>query len=146
MNQPTAERALHELDVLVGEWTTQATWPNGETYTGKSTVEWLDSKAHLVQRTVLGHPKAPYGISVIGCDGANGTYYMLYSDDRGVCRVMQMSIGNGEMRLRREGAPFAQRFIGKFSADGRTITGYWEMAEDGTNYTKDFDLTYSKVG
>src|ERR1041385_6033816 len=97
MNQPTAEHALHELDVLVGEWTTQATWPNGQTYAGKSTVEWLDSKGALLQRTVLGHPKAPYGISVIGCDGAKGTYYMLYSDDRGVCRVMEMSIGNGEM-------------------------------------------------
>ena len=113
---------------------------------GQDNLEWLDSKAHLVQRTVLGHPKAPGSVSVIGCDGANGTYYQLYSDDRGVCRVVQMSIGNGELRMWREGAPFAQRFIGTFSSDGKTITGHSEMAEDGTNYHHDFDLTFRKAG
>jgi hypothetical protein len=42
-----------------------------------------------------------------GCDAANGTYYQLYSDERGVCRVYEMSIGNGEWRLWREGEPSA---------------------------------------
>jgi hypothetical protein len=146
MNQPTAEHALHELEVLVGEWTMQATWPSGETWPGRATYEWLDSKAHLLVRGSLDHPQAPDNVSVIGCDAANGTYYMLYSDARNVCRVMHMTIGKGELRLWREGAPFAQRFIGTFSADGKTITGYWEISEDGTNYAKDFDLTYRKVG
>jgi hypothetical protein len=146
MNQPTAERALRELEVLVGQWTMQATWPSGETWPGKATYEWLDSKAHLLVRGSLEHPQAPDNVSVIGCDGANETYYMLYSDQRGVCRVMHMSIGNGELKLWRVGEPFAQRFFGTFSADSRTITGYWEMAEDGQNYKKDFDLIYRKAG
>ena len=51
-----------------------------------------------------------------------------------------MSIGNGEWKLWREGEPFSQRFTGTFSDDGNTITGRWEIAEDGTNYTTDFDL------
>lgn len=97
MNQPTAEQALHELEVLVGEWTMQATWPNGETYPGRVTFEWLESKAHLLQRGTLDHSKAPDNICVIGCDAANGTYYMLYSDERVVCRVMQMNIGSGSI-------------------------------------------------
>jgi len=41
-------------------------------------------------------------------------------DDRGVCRVYEMSIGDGEWRLWREGEPFPQRFTGRFEDDGKT--------------------------
>src|SRR5947208_16904963 len=80
-----------------------------------------------------------------GSDAANGTYYQLYSDDRGVCRVYEMSIGDGEWRLWREGEPFSQRFIGRFEDGGDTIVGRGEMAEDGTNYSTDFDLIDRRV-
>ncbi len=75
----------------------------------------------------------------------HGTYVQLYSDESGVCRVCAMSFGGGEWRLRREGEPFPQRFTATISEDGNTIAGRWEKAEDGTNYTTDFDLTYRKV-
>jgi hypothetical protein len=145
MDQPTAERALRELEPLVGQWTLQATWPSGETWPGRTSFEWFDSKSHLIQRGSLDHLQAPDHVSVIGCDGANGTYYQLYSDERVVCRVMQMSIGNGEMKLWRDGEPFSQRFTGVFSPDGNTITGRWEIAEDGISYATDFDLTFTRV-
>jgi hypothetical protein len=145
MNQPTAEQALRELEPLIGEWTLEAKWPNGETWPGRATFEWLDSGAHLLQHGTLDHPQAPANVSVIGCDGANGTYYQLYSDERGVCRVFQMTIGNGELKLWRDGAPFSQRFIATLSDDGNTITGRWEIAEDGKNYRPDFDLSSRKA-
>ncbi len=56
-----------------------------------------------------------------------------------------MSIGAGEWTLWRDGEPFPQRFFGTISEDGNTITGRWEKAEDGTNYTTDFFLTYRRV-
>ena len=84
-------------------------------------------------------------VSIIGCDAANGTYYQLYSDERVVCRVMEMSIDDREWRLWREGEPFPQRFTGTFEDDGDTIVGRWEKAEDGTNYETDFDLIYRRV-
>jgi hypothetical protein len=99
----------------------------------------------LVQRWTVDLPEAPNGTAIIGCDAVNGTYFQLYSDDRGVCRVYQMSIGDGEWKLWREGAPFPQRFTGKISEDGEKISGRWEKAEDGTNYTTDFYLTYTRV-
>ena len=106
---------------------TEAIWPGG----GRVTFEWHDSKAHLVERGTVELPEAPDNISIIGCDGANGTYFQLYSDERGVCRIYEMSIGNGEWKLWREGEPFSQRFTATFSDDGNTITGRWEIAEDG---------------
>jgi len=48
-----------------------------------------------------------------------------------------MSIGGGEWKLWREGEPFSRRFTATFTDDGNTITGRWEIAEDGTNYTTD---------
>jgi hypothetical protein len=147
MDQPTAEDALRRLEPLVGEWTLQAIgadrqpWPGG----GRFTFEWHASGAHLVQHGTVDHPDAPDNVSIIGCDAANGTYYQLYSDERGVCRVYEMSIGDGEWKLWREGEPFSQRFTGTFGDDGNTITGRWEIAEDGANYTTDFDLICRRV-
>jgi hypothetical protein len=43
----------------------------------------------VVQRSTVEMPEAPNTISIIGCDAANGTYYQLYSGDRGVCRVYE---------------------------------------------------------
>jgi hypothetical protein len=147
MDQPTAEMALKKLEPLVGEWTLEAKsagggpWPGG----GESMIEWHESGAHLVQKTTIVIPEAPNAISIMGCDAANGTYYQLYSDDRGVCRVYEMSFGDGEWRLWRVGEPFAQRFTARLEDDGNRIVGHWEIAEDGTNYQTDFDVIYTKV-
>ena len=146
MDQPTADEALRRLEPLVGEWTLEATWPSGERWPGKATFEWHDSGAHLVQHASLQHPQAPDNVSIIGCDAANATYFQLYSDERGVCRVCEMSVGDGEWKLWRRGAPFDQRFTGTFSADGNTITGRWEIDEDGNGFATDFDLVFRRVG
>jgi hypothetical protein len=147
MSQPTAEHMLRELEPLVGEWTLEARWPGGEPWPGggRVTFEWLPSGAHLLQRGTVELPEAPDNISVIGCDAASGTYSQLYSDERGVCRIYEMSIGDGGWRLWREGEPFSQRFTGTFSEDGNTITGRWEIAEDGRTYATDFDVVYRRI-
>jgi hypothetical protein len=69
----------------------------------------------------------------------------LYSDERGVCRIYEMSINDDEWNLWREGEPFSQRFTARISDDGNTITGRWEIAEDFAHYTTDFDLIYRRV-
>ncbi len=90
-------------------------------------------------------PGAPDSVSIMGCDAANGTYFQLYSDERGVCRVYEMSIGEGRWELWREGEPFPQRFTATISDDGETIVGRWEKAPDGRTWETDFDLTYRKA-
>src|SRR5215212_7518258 len=147
MDQPTAEEALGRLGPLVGEWILEARPPDGPPWPGeaRTTIEWHDSGAHLVSRFTVEMPEAPDGLSIMGCDAANGTYYQLYSDERGVCRVYEMSIGDGEWRLWREGEPFPQRFSATISDDGETIVGRWEKAPDGRTWETDFDLTYRKA-
>jgi hypothetical protein len=148
MSQPTAEDALSKLEPLIGEWKLEAIPPGGDPWPGEAgaTIEWHDSRAHVIVRSTVEMPEAPDAIAIMGCDAANGTYYQLYSDDRGVCRVYEMSIDDGEWRLWREGEPFAQRFSGRFEDGGNTIVGRWERADDGSNFETDFDLIYRRVG
>jgi hypothetical protein len=56
-----------------------------------------------------------------------------------------MGLRDGQWTLRREGPPFAQRFTATFAADGETITGRWEIAEEGQDWRTDFDVTYTRV-
>jgi hypothetical protein len=90
-------------------------------------------------------PEAPDGVAVIGFDGMSGSYYQLYTDERDVQRVYEMSLSDGVWKLWRDGEPFSQRFTGTFSEDGKTMTGRWEIAEDHKTWRTDFDMTYTKV-
>jgi hypothetical protein len=138
---------LARLEVLVGEWTLEATLPSGEPMAGggRSTFEWHDSHAFLVQRSAIETPNAPDSISIIGCDGDNETFVQLYSDDRGVCRIYEMRLDHNEWTLRRKGLPFPQRFVATIGADGNAIVGRWEKSEDGLDFTIDFHLTYRRI-
>jgi hypothetical protein len=87
----------------------------------------------------------PDGLSIMGCDGATGTYVQLYSDERGVSRIYQMSMDDGRWELWRQGDPFPQRFRGSFSHDHNTISGQWEKAEDGITFGLDFTVVYRRL-
>jgi hypothetical protein len=147
VDQPTAENALKELEPLVGEWELEATPPGGPPWPGEASItfEWMEGAPFLIERSVVEMPEAPNAICVIGCDAANGNYFQLYSDDRGVCRIYELSIGDDEWKIWREGEPFDQRFTGRFSEDGNRIDASWEAAKDGTNWETDFDLVFTRV-
>jgi hypothetical protein len=147
MDQQTAEDALKELERLVGEWTLEAIPPGGEPWPGeaRASFEWMEDRRLLIARTEIEMPEAPNSVCVMGCDAANGAYYQLYTDDRNVCRVYEMSISDGEWRLWREGEPFAQRFTGHFTDDGNKIEGRWEY-EEGDGWKTDFELIFRRVG
>ena len=147
MSESIDTAARERLGALVGEWTMEAIPPGGPPWPGEGRVTfvWFEDAPLLIQRWHVDLPEAPDGVAVIGCDGMSGTYYQLYTDDRDVQRIYEMSLDAGVWRLWRDGAPFSQRFTGTFSEDGRTITGRWEIAEDGTTWNTDFDLIYTKV-
>jgi hypothetical protein len=147
MNESIDTAARERLEALIGEWTLEARppeappWPGG----GRVTFAWLEGAALLIERWHIDMPEAPDGVAVIGCDGIGGAYYQLYTDERDVQRIYQMSLDGGVWKLWRDGPPFSQRFTGTFSQDGTTIAGRWEIAEDGETWTTDFDLIYTKA-
>ena len=147
MDQPTAADALRKLERLIGEWTLSVSAPDGEPWpgSGRTVFAWDPSGAFVTQRTTIDRPDAPDSLCIIGCDAENGTYFQLYSDARGVCRVYEMTIAGPQWTLTRRGDPFPQRFTATISDDGESMTARWERADDGENFAPDFDIAYRKV-
>jgi hypothetical protein len=153
MNQQTpftSNLALDALAPFIGEWKIEITsisaYPDPSIMVeGQSSFAWLEGGAFLVQHSEISASEFPRSTAVMGPDAEAGTYYMLYYDSRGVSRIYRMTFSSGIWSLWREFPGFSQRFHGTFSEDGRSITAYWEMSSDGSNWDRDFDLTYAKL-
>ncbi len=148
--------ALKKLDVLLGKWVMQASVGGQSLGSGRAEFKWLEGGSFLVRHEDAQPAESlpaemiaasPFPISaIIGLDESTEQFTMLYSDARGVSRVLQMSLSNGVWKMWRNAPGFLQRFTGAFSDNGNTMTGYWEKSSDGSNWERDFDLTYTKIG
>lgn len=138
---------LKDLEVLIGEWEIEITFPANPpgTVLGRASFEWLDDGSFLMMRSGNRTGGPPQSVSVIGRDNALETYTMLYFDDRGVSRIYNMSFKDHEWKQWRESPDFWQRFTGTLSDDGNTISAEWENSKDGVSWKHDFYLTYRKV-
>lgn len=88
---------------------------------------------------------APDGVAIFAVDEDSGELIQHYFDSRGVVRRYATSIEDGVWSLRKLTPGFAQRFLAEFSADGGTIEGAWEKADDGVTWEHDFTLVHRKV-
>jgi hypothetical protein len=154
----TLERTLENLNRLVGSWVTQATHPAlpGLVVSGTIEVEWLEGKRFLIHRGRVDHPDFPDSISIIGdmehdrasalgkTDAEDQSLGMHYFDSRGVFRAYRSSIDDHAFRIWRNAPGFSQRFTGKFSPDGDTIAGVWELSEDDVTFRDDLAITYRR--
>lgn len=148
MQEADANTGLAELAPLIGEWEIEAGPPEGPPWPGggRTSFEWIEGGAFVRQRWTIELPEAPDGVAIIGRDRGRDAYFQLYTDERDVHRVYEMSFADGEWKLWREADdPFPQRFLGRVSDGGETIAGRWERRPE-TDWETDFDLTYRRVG
>ena len=138
-----ASDAMRALEVLIGDWETDAPDMEAE---GRTSFEWLEGGGFLVERSVVSRPEFPNSISIIGPTGPDGALQQHYFDSRGVARVYEMTLDAGTWTLYRAGPDWPQRYVGQLSEDGNTITGRWERGtEPGAPLQHDFDLNFSRV-
>src|SRR5262245_34914086 len=152
MDQKDEEPSLAALEPLVGEWSLEPrfSFPVPDDVTGRVVFEWMKGGRFLIERWEISLPEAPDGIAIIGPDDRGDGYRQHYFDSRGVARVYQMGFEGGIWTLSRtvpdlSPLDFSQRFSGRFSDDGNTIDGVWEISDDGATWEKDFDLTYRRI-
>ncbi|MEY2474923.1 MAG: hypothetical protein QOG87_238 [Actinomycetota bacterium] len=137
------------LDTLVGRWTVEGTLPLDPPidFRGWATFEWLG--AFMVYRSAIDdQPDFPSVVAVIEIDDeTTGACTQHYFDSRGIKRIYQMRVTPGLWEMWRDGEDddFYQRFTGKVSADGTTVDGRFDIAEDRKTWKHDFDITYRKV-
>jgi hypothetical protein len=142
--------ALQDLEILVGDWTMELSNASflphpSDTMTGHVSIEWLQEGAFLVMYMGSQPPGTPDAIWLMGRDESTPSYVVLYYDNRKVSRVYEMSFSDGTWKMWRNSPDFSQRFEGKLSEDGNTITAHWQKSSDGSTWEHDFDVTYVKV-
>ena len=141
--QPTS--SMKQFEILVGEWTMVGTHPEfpSEAH-GHSSFEWLVEGALLVWHFDWERRGPPSALSVIGHDDSVETCCMLYSDERGVARIYQMSLEGGVWKMWRDSPGFSQRVTGTISSDGNTIPCQWEWSYDEEHGEQNLDVTYTR--
>jgi hypothetical protein len=142
--------ALKHLEIVVGDWEMElanASFLHSPSDIAKGHVsfEWLQDGAFLVMRMGDKSPGPPDAMWLISRDESTPDYTVLYYDARSVSRVYGMSFSDSVWKMWRESPGFRQRYEGKLSNNGNTITAHWEKSNDGTKWEHDFDLTYTKV-
>jgi hypothetical protein len=88
---------------------------------------------------------APSGVAVIGSDDSLEECSMLYFDERRVSRVYRTTLYDNVWKMWRSAPGFSQRFTGTFTNGGNSIIGIWELSNDGSNWNRDLELTYSRT-
>jgi ketosteroid isomerase-like protein len=141
MTAPTPHPSIATLEPLIGRWRIGEPGAGGDVE-----FDWLGDRAFVVQRWRSEPPEYPDGIALIAPAEEGDGFVQHYFDSRGVARRYAMTLHDGEWRLERHGEDFAQRFVGRFSDDGATIDGAWEISHDGgKTFEHDFDLTHTRV-
>ena len=75
----------------------------------------------------VGDPAGPPLASwVIGRDASRPTYAVLYTDDRGVSRVYEITFTGDLSKIWRNSREFSERFEATISPDSQSMTGRWE--------------------
>ncbi|MCI0714072.1 MAG: hypothetical protein L0154_28205 [Chloroflexi bacterium] len=142
--QPT--RSLNQFRILIGEWDMVGTHPLFTSpVPGHSSFEWLREDGLLVWHFNWEPGGPPNAISVIGHDDTVDTCTMLYSDERGVARIYQMTLEDGVWKMWRDSPDFSQRMTSTFSSDNNTIVTHGELSRDGMHWEQDLNVTYTRV-
>jgi hypothetical protein len=139
--------ALMALEPFLGTWTTVGTHPQiPEPFHGQTTFAWHESKAFIIMRSHIDEDVGvPRGIAIIGSDGKNGTYSMIYYDSRGVSRTMGVRIEANVLAWWRDEPAISQRYSFTISPDGQMIVSKGEASFDGGPWQPDLDQTFTRL-
>lgn len=147
MTQASGDR--QRLGALVGMWHTQG-WTRVEVGSPPEridaidTYEWLPGGAallHVVDATV-GNTSVE-GAEIIGFDPYLGHYRTLYFGTDGPT-AYEADFAEVDGALVWEMRSADSRFRGSFDADGRIITGHWELLVAGSGWRPWMDITLTK--
>ena len=139
--------ALQAFSVLIGTWTTSGTHglvPDTVLH-GHTSFEWLENGAYLLMRSAIDDPRIPTAIAILASDDAEGEFYMLTFDVRGISRKYEMTLDDNVWKWWRNAPEFFQRYEGRIVDGGNTIIGKGELSKDGVSWEQDLDLTYTRV-
>jgi hypothetical protein len=140
------EDAHTRLGVLVGRWLTRgSTTDTADAIEAVDTYEWLPGRfglLHIVDARV-GDDHVE-GAEIIGWDAARNAYVTQYFGTDGP-NAYEARFGEEEGALVWSMRSATDRFTGRFSEDGDTITGDWERLDDGGEWVPWMHVTLTRA-
>ena len=88
-------------------------------------------------------PQFPDGVAIIGSDDAAGTFSMIYFDERGTSRIMDVTVGDCTVTWRHANPEFAQSLT--IHADGDRLVSQGRMSRNGGPWEDDLSQTFTRV-
>jgi hypothetical protein len=140
--------AYERLEALIGRWRTEG-WTREAPGAPAARIDAVDTYErlpggallHLVDARV-GDLKVE-GAELIGYDPDRDTYVTQYfGSDGPTAYEATLTEEDGALVWRMGSA--ANRFTGKFSDDGNTITGHWEAVDGESNWQPWMDITLTR--
>lgn len=148
-NPSKPDPAMERLNVFVGKWNTEGVIkasPSGEGATDQlkavDIYEWLPGGYFLIHH-VDGHmgKDEVKAIEIIGYDASSQSYTTQSYDNQGNINAYQANLLDRTWTILGK----SERFTGMFSEDNNTLTGSWELSNDGKNWVQWMDIKLTKV-
>lgn len=137
--------ALAPLEFLVGDWRTAGTHPlvPGETLSGRTSFAWSEGGAFMIMRSQVDHPQFPDGVALVGSDSGSGRSTMIYFDERGVSRVLDVTLGHRNVTWRHDDPDFAQSLT--LAAEGDGLVSKGRMRKKGGKWEDDLSQVFTRL-
>lgn len=144
---PKPDPALARLNVFVGKWATEGLitqGPSGQVTKLKAidTYEWLPGEFFMLHHVdgLMGDNEVK-AMEIIGYDVSNQVYFTHAYDNQGKVTSYYANFLGRDWTITGN----TERFSGKFSVDGNTLIGTWELLGDDENWAHWMDIRLTKV-
>lgn len=136
--------ALRPFEFLLGSWRTTGTHPmmTGAELSGRTSFDWHEGGAFLIMRSEVEEPSFPDGVAIIGSDDSAGRFSMIYFDERGVSRVMDVTVGEDTVTWRHDDPKFAQLLTIRKEGDRLVSKGL--MSQNRGPWTDDLSQVFER--
>ena len=139
-----ANAALKPFEFLIGDWRTTGTHPMvpGKELAGRTSFAWHEGGAFLIMRNEVDEPGFPDGVAIIGSDKNADHFSMIYFDERGVSRILDVTVDESAVTWRHDDPDFAQCVtIGK---EGDRLVSKGLLSEKGGPWKDDLSQVFER--
>ena len=137
--------ALQPLQFLIGEWRTIGTHPMvpGKKLAGRTSFAWHEGGAFVIMRQQVDEPGFPDGVAIFGSDDEAGTFSMIYFDERGTSRLMNVAVDNGVVTWKHDDPKLAQSLTIHAEGSDRLVSK-GSMSKNGGSWEKDLSQAFAR--
>jgi hypothetical protein len=137
--------ALKPLEFLIGDWRTTGSHPmmSGKELSGRTSFAWHEGGAFLIMRSQVDEPQFPDGVAIIGSDDTAGEFAMIYFDERGTSRLMDVAVGDRTVTWRRDNPEFSQCLT--ITVEGERLVSKGRMSRDGGPWENDLSQAFERI-